>query len=116
MQYGYRSSLSRVPNTPKNEEEMFLMRRAAWRKQATLMVQVSDRRLGYDDKQTVIDLAEKLYGSLMPSSDDPLEALARTTWREQTVLMVRPSDKRLTWPEKELVKRIGEKLYGEMAQ
>jgi hypothetical protein len=114
MHQGYRSSLSRAPHTPRNEEEIFLMRRAAWRKQATLMVLVSDRRLSHDDKLTVIDLAEKLYGSLMPSSDDALEALARTTWREQTVLMVKPSDSRLTWPEKELVKRIGEKLYGEI--
>lgn len=116
MYQGYRSSLSRAPSAPKNEDDIFLMRRSAWRTQGILMAPVKDKRLDAEDKIIVRALGEKLYGSLRPAKDESLDHLAHRTWREQVVLMVRPSDSRLTWPEQMLVRQIGEKLYGQGGQ
>ena len=48
--------------SPKNEDEMELMRRAAWRKQGVLNVAPSDSRLTWPEKEFVKQIAEKLYG------------------------------------------------------
>lgn len=48
--------------SPKNEDEMELMRRAAWRKQGVLNVAPSDSRLTWPEKELVKQIAEKLYG------------------------------------------------------
>lgn len=49
-------------SSPKNEDEMELMRRAAWRKQGVLNVAPSDRRLSWPEREFVKQIAEKLYG------------------------------------------------------
>ena len=44
------------------EDEMELMRRAAWRKQGVLNVAPSDSRLTWPEKELVKQIAERLYG------------------------------------------------------
>jgi len=59
----YRCPLgSAAGQSPKNEDEMELMRRAAWRKQGVLNVSPSDIRLSWPEKEFVKQIAEKLYG------------------------------------------------------
>ncbi len=70
MHNGYRSSLSRTPSAPTNEDEMELMRRAAWKKQGVLNVSPSDHRLTWPEKELVKQLGEKLYGSIREVQHD----------------------------------------------
>lgn len=59
----YQCPLGRAAGaSPKNEDEMELMRRAAWRKQGVLNVAPSDSRLTWPEKELVKQIAEKLYG------------------------------------------------------
>ena len=50
-----------LPETAPTEEELFAMRRAAWRKQGIVVVRLSDVR---DDwiRQALINEATRLYG------------------------------------------------------
>jgi hypothetical protein len=57
-----RGSLERhLPQTPPTEQELFAMRRAAWRKQGIVVVRPADVR---DDwtRQALINEATRLYG------------------------------------------------------
>lgn len=59
----YRSPLTKFSgDTPRNEEEMEMMRRAAWRKQGVLHVTLCDSRLTWSEKEFLKQIAEKLYG------------------------------------------------------
>lgn len=64
MHQGYRSSLSRLPASPTNEDQLDIMRRAAWRQQGILSVSPSDSRLTWPEKELVKQLGEKLYGQI----------------------------------------------------
>ena len=62
MHSGVRGSLERhLPRTATNEDELFAMRRAAWRKQGIAVLRVDDVR---DDiiRQAVVNEATRLYG------------------------------------------------------
>jgi hypothetical protein len=60
-----RSSLTKLAGrTPSNEEDLALMRRAAWRKQGVLVVSPSDSRLTWPEKEFIKQIAEKLYGGM----------------------------------------------------
>ena len=54
--------------SPKNEEELELMRRAAWAKQGVLNVAPSDSRLTWPEKELIKQIAEKLYGQRKESA------------------------------------------------
>jgi hypothetical protein len=57
-----RGSLERhLPQTPPGEEELFAMRRAAWRKQGIVVIRPADVR---DDwtRQALVNEATRLYG------------------------------------------------------
>lgn len=70
MHNGYRSSFSKLPSTPTNDEQMELMRRAAWKKQGVLNVSPSDRRLTWPEREFVKQIGEKLYGAIMEAHHD----------------------------------------------
>ena len=48
--------------SPKNEDEMELMRRAAWRKQGILNVDPCDNRLAWPEKELLKQIAVRFYG------------------------------------------------------
>lgn len=48
--------------SPKNEDEMELMRRAAWRKQGILNVDPCDKRLAWPEKELLKQIAVRFYG------------------------------------------------------
>ena len=57
-----RGSLDRhLPQTPPGEEELFAMRRAAWRKQGIVVIRLADVR---DEiiRQALVNEATRLYG------------------------------------------------------
>jgi len=59
---GVRGSLERhLPRTATNEDELFAMRRAAWRKQGIAVLRIDDVR---DEiiRQAVVNEATRLYG------------------------------------------------------
>jgi len=59
---GVRGSLERhLPRTATNEDELFAMRRAAWRKQGIAVLRIDDVR---DEiiRQAVVNEAARLYG------------------------------------------------------
>ena len=57
-----RGSLDRhLPRTPPGEEELFVMRRAAWRKQGILVIRLADVRDEWM-RQALFDEATRLYG------------------------------------------------------
>ena len=59
---GYRSCLARSqPRTGPNDEDLFAMRRAAWRQQGVIMLRPEDVR---DDwtRQALVNEADRLYG------------------------------------------------------
>jgi hypothetical protein len=59
---GVRGSLERhLPRTPPTEDELFAMRRAAWRKQGIAVIRPADVR---DDwmRQALVNEATRLYG------------------------------------------------------
>ena len=62
MHSGVRGSLERhLPQTATNEDELFAMRRAAWRKQGIAVLRIDDVR---DEiiRQAVVNEATRLYG------------------------------------------------------
>ena len=62
MHSGVRGSLERhLPRTATNEDELFAMRRAAWRKQGIAVLRIDDVR---DEiiRQAVVNDATRLYG------------------------------------------------------
>ena len=62
MHSGVRGSLERhLPWTATNEDELFAMRRAAWRKQGIAVLRIDDVR---DEiiRQAVVNEATRLYG------------------------------------------------------
>ena len=62
MHSGARGSLERhLPRTATNEDELFAMRRAAWRKQGIAVLRIDDVR---DEiiRQAVVNEATRLYG------------------------------------------------------
>ena len=62
MRSSMRSSLERhLPRTATNEDELFVMRRAAWRKQGIAVLRIDDLR---DEiiRQAVVNEATRLYG------------------------------------------------------
>ena len=62
MRSGVRGSLERhLPRTATNEDELFAMRRAAWRKQGIAVLRIDDVR---DEiiRQAVVNEATRLYG------------------------------------------------------
>ncbi|MDS4011554.1 MAG: hypothetical protein RKK15_09155 [Defluviicoccus sp.] len=62
MHSGLRGSLERhLPRTAPNEDELFVMRRAAWRKQGIAVLRIDDVR---DEiiRQAVVNEATRLYG------------------------------------------------------
>ena len=62
MHSGVHGSLERhLPRTATNDDELFVMRRAAWRKQGIAVLRVDDVR---DDiiRQAVVNEATRLYG------------------------------------------------------
>ncbi len=62
MHSGVRGSLERhLPRTATNEDELFAMRRAAWRKQGIAVLRIDDVR---DEiiRQAVVKEATRLYG------------------------------------------------------
>ena len=62
MHSGVRGSLERhLPRTATNEDELFAMRRAAWRKQGIAVLRIDDVR---DEiiRQAVVNEATRLYG------------------------------------------------------
>ena len=62
MHSGVRGSLERhLPRTATNEDELFAMRRAAWRKQGIAVLRIDDVR---DEiiRQAVVNEAARLYG------------------------------------------------------
>ncbi len=62
MHNGVRSSLERhLPRTATNEDELYAMRRAAWRKQGIAVLRIDDVR---DEiiRQAVVNEATRLYG------------------------------------------------------
>jgi hypothetical protein len=57
-----RGSLDRhLPRTPSSEEELFVMRRAAWRKQGIVVINPADVRDAII-RQALINEAIRLYG------------------------------------------------------
>jgi len=59
---GVRGSLERhLPRTATNDDELFAMRRAAWRKQGIAVLRIDDLR---DEiiRQAVVNEATRLYG------------------------------------------------------
>ena len=57
-----RGSLERhLPQTPPTEDELFAMRRAAWRKQGIVVIRLADVR---DEiiRQALVNEATRLYG------------------------------------------------------
>ncbi len=59
----YQCPLGRAAGaSPKNEDEMELMRRAAWRKQGVLNVDPLDNRLAWPEKELITQIAVRLYG------------------------------------------------------
>mgnify|MGYP001769734857 CR=1 FL=1 len=62
MHSGLRGSLERhLPRTATNDDELFIMRRAAWRKQGIAVLRIDDVR---DEiiRQAVVNEATRLYG------------------------------------------------------
>ncbi|MDG4574461.1 MAG: hypothetical protein P9C36_02655 [Defluviicoccus sp.] len=62
MHSGVRGSLERhLPRTATNDDELFVMRRAAWRKQGIVVLRIDDVR---DEiiRQAVVNEATRLYG------------------------------------------------------
>ena len=62
MRSAVRGSLARhLPETPPTEDELFAMRRAAWRKQGIVVIRPADIR---DDwtRQALVNEATRLYG------------------------------------------------------
>ena len=62
MRSGVRGSLERhLPRTATNEDELFAMRRAAWRKQGIAVLRIDDVA---DEiiRQAVVNEATRLYG------------------------------------------------------
>ena len=62
MRSPMRGSLARhLPETPPTEDELFAMRRAAWRKQGIVVIRPADIR---DDwtRQALVNEATRLYG------------------------------------------------------
>ena len=62
MHSGVRGSLERhLPRTATNDDELFAMRRAAWRKQGIAVLRIDDLR---DEiiRQAVVNEATRLYG------------------------------------------------------
>ena len=62
MRSQVRGSLARhLPETPPTEDELFAMRRAAWRKQGVAVIKPADIR---DDwtRQALVNEATRLYG------------------------------------------------------
>ena len=62
MHSGVRGSLERhLPRTATNDDELFAMRRAAWRKQGIAVLRIDDVR---DEiiRQAVVNEATRLYG------------------------------------------------------
>ena len=62
MHSGVRGSLERhLPRTATNEDELFIMRRAAWRKQGIAVLRIDDVA---DEiiRQAVFNEATRLYG------------------------------------------------------
>ncbi|MFZ1416694.1 MAG: hypothetical protein WAS73_19285 [Defluviicoccus sp.] len=62
MHSGSRGSLERhLPRTATNEDDLFVMRRAAWRKQGIVVLRIDDVR---DEiiRQAVVNEATRLYG------------------------------------------------------
>ncbi|MDG4603627.1 MAG: hypothetical protein P9C55_12795 [Defluviicoccus sp.] len=62
MHSGVRGSLERhLPRTATNEDELFAMRRAAWRKQGIAVLRIDDVA---DEiiRQAVVNEATRLYG------------------------------------------------------
>ena len=62
MHSGVRGSLERhLPRTATNDDELFVMRRAAWRKQGIVVLRIDDVR---DEiiRQAVVNVATRLYG------------------------------------------------------
>ena len=62
MHSGVRGSLERhLPRTATNDDELFVMRRAAWRKQGIAVLRIDDLR---DEiiRQAVVNEATRLYG------------------------------------------------------
>lgn len=62
MRSAMRSSLERhLPETAPTEQELFAMRRAAWRKQGIVVIRLTDVR---DDwtRQALVNEATRLYG------------------------------------------------------
>ena len=55
-----RGSLDRhLPQTAPTEDELFAMRRAAWRKQGIVVIRLADVR---DEMQALVNEATRLYG------------------------------------------------------
>ncbi|MFZ1415664.1 MAG: hypothetical protein WAS73_13960 [Defluviicoccus sp.] len=62
MHSGVRGSLKRhLPRTATNEDELFVMRRAAWRKQGVMVIRIEDLRDEWT-RQAVVNEATRLYG------------------------------------------------------
>ena len=62
MRSAMRGSLERyLPETASTEQELFAMRRAAWRKQGIVVIRLTDVR---DDwtRQALVNEATRLYG------------------------------------------------------
>ena len=62
MRSAVRGSLARhLPETPPTEDELFAMRRAAWRRQGIVVIRPADVR---DDwtRQALVNEATRLYG------------------------------------------------------
>ena len=62
MRSAVRGSLARhLPETPPTEQEMFAMRRAAWRRQGIVVIRLADVR---DEiiRQALVNEATRLYG------------------------------------------------------